>query len=194
MGVLQDFQKVRVRVLKCYRASRISGYCGTGIKNSQSKFRGKTCCTRTRDIVARVLRNSQKFRVRVWGSYRTSRTSGNGYEGLAKHTELPGSVAPAYRTSRSSGHGYGCPTKVTEVLRGVIPGVNTTGMGHCVLYRQNEKRKFGYGYEYRTELTQPFRVRVGLYTELTEFPEIRVILVKIPASNGQKHSKLAGKK
>ena len=140
MGVLQDFQKVRVRVLKCYRASRISAYCGTGIKNSQSKFRGKTCCTRTRDIVARVLRNSQKFRVRVWGSYRTSRTSGNGYEGLAKHTELPGSVAPAYRTSRSSGHGYGCPTKVTEVLRGVIPGVKYHGYGSlCTLQTEPKK-------------------------------------------------------
>ena len=105
--------------------------------------------TRTRGSVARVLQNSQKFRVRVWGSYRTYRTSGYGYKSLTKHPELPGIVsrayrtspegpgrykhavpvprvfvAPAYRPSRSSGYGYEYPAEVTEVLCGVIPGVN----------------------------------------------------------------------
>ena len=37
-------------------------------------------------------------------------------------------VALAYRTSRSSGYGYECPTELTEVLCRVIPGVNTPGM------------------------------------------------------------------
>ena len=55
-------------------------------------------------------------------------------------------VAPAYRTSRSSGYGYDCPTEVTELNCRVIPGVNTLGMVLCVPYRQNENRKFGYGY------------------------------------------------
>ena len=33
----------------------------------------------------------------------------------------------SYRTSRSSGYGYECPTELTEVLCRVIPGVNTPG-------------------------------------------------------------------
>ena len=37
-------------------------------------------------------------------------------------------VALAYRTSRSSGYGYECPTELKEVLCRVIPGVNTPGM------------------------------------------------------------------
>ena len=50
---------------------------------------------------ATILQKTQKFRLRVWGSY---------------------------RTYRSSGHGYECPTELTEVLGRVIPGVNTPGM------------------------------------------------------------------
>ena len=38
MGILQNLQKFRVRVRKCYRTHRSSGYCGTGVQNSQ-KFR-----------------------------------------------------------------------------------------------------------------------------------------------------------
>ena len=34
-------------------------------------------------------------------------------------------VALAYRTSRSSGYGFECPTELTEVLCRVIPGVKT---------------------------------------------------------------------
>ena len=52
-------------------------------------------------IVARGVQNSQKFWVRVFMSY---------------------------RTSKSSGYGYECPTELTEVLCRVIPGVNTPGM------------------------------------------------------------------
>ena len=36
--VLQNFQTFRVRVWKCYRTHRSSGYCGKGVRNSQ-KFR-----------------------------------------------------------------------------------------------------------------------------------------------------------
>ena len=62
-------------------------------------------------------------------------------------------MAPAYRTSRSSGYGYECPIEVTEVLCRVIPGVFTPGMAMSAPYRQNENRKFGYGYECRTQPT-----------------------------------------
>ena len=178
MGVLQNFQKFRVRVWKCYRTSRYSGYRGTGIQNFE-KFRSGT---QHAVPVPRVL----------WrNTYRTSRSSRYGYECRTDFPEVPGTgmkvlqnfqkfrvlwhrrtelpevpgrykhavlvprvfVAPAYRTSRCSGYGYECPTEVTEVLCRVIPAVNTPGMVLCVSYRQNEKRKFGYGYECRTELT-----------------------------------------
>ena len=180
MGVLKNFQKFRVRVWKCYRTSRSSGYCGTGMQNSQ-KFRAGT---NHAVPVPRVLGN---------GSYRTHRSFGYGYESLTElpevpdttygyesrenlqnfrvlwHgrtelTEVPGRykhavpvprvfVALAYRTSRSSGYGYECCTVVAEVICRVIPGVNPPGMVLCVPYRQNKNREFGYGYECRTELT-----------------------------------------
>ena len=66
-GVSQNFQKFRVRLWKCYRTHRSSGYCGTGLQNSQ-KFRAgtkHTCCTRTPGVVARVAHDSQKVRGRV---------------------------------------------------------------------------------------------------------------------------------
>ena len=43
------------------------------------------------------------FRVRVWGSYRTSRIFGYGYGSVTELPEAPGIVAEAYKTSRSSG-------------------------------------------------------------------------------------------
>ena len=70
MGVLQNFQMFRVRVRKCYRTHRSSGYCGTGVQNSQ-KFRVGTRCW--------------------WhGAYRTHRSSGYGYECATELTEVPG--------------------------------------------------------------------------------------------------------
>ena len=71
------------------------------------------------------------FRVRVWESYRTSRSFGNGYGSVTELTEVPGIVARAYRTHRSSGRvqnmlypypGY-CGTGCTELTE--VPG---TGM------------------------------------------------------------------
>ena len=89
---------------------------------------------------ATVLQKSQKFRVRVWGSYRTYRSSGYGYGSVTDLTEVPGIVARActeltqvpgryknavpasrvyakraYRAYRSSGYGYECRTELTEV-------------------------------------------------------------------------------
>ena len=45
------------------------------------------------------------FRVRVWESYRTYRSSGYGYGSVTDLTEVPGIVAQAYRTRKSSGYG-----------------------------------------------------------------------------------------
>ena len=39
-GVLQNLQKFRVRVRKCYRTHRSSGYCGTGVQNLQNVWAG----------------------------------------------------------------------------------------------------------------------------------------------------------
>ena len=71
------------------------------------------------------------FRVRVWGSYGTSRSFGYGYGSVTGLPEVPGVVAQAYRTHRSSGRvqnmlypypGY-CGTGLTELTE--VPG---TGM------------------------------------------------------------------
>ena len=43
------------------------------------------------------------FRVRVWESYRTSRSFGYGYGSLTELTEVPGIVVRTHRTCRSSG-------------------------------------------------------------------------------------------
>ena len=79
MGVLLNFHKSRVRVSKCFRTSRSSGYCDTGVQNSQ-KFRAGTKAavpvprvlwrrsTELTELPAtgmNVLQNSQKFQVRV---------------------------------------------------------------------------------------------------------------------------------
>ena len=128
MGVFENSKKFRVRVWKCYRTSRSCGYCGTGIQNFQNFRSGAKYAV----PVPRVL----------WPRrYTTSRSSRYGYE-------------MRYRTSRSSGYrSYERPTEVTEDLCRIIPAVNTPGIVLCVPYRQNENRKFGYGYECRTELT-----------------------------------------
>ena len=95
--VLQNFQKFRVRVWKCHGTHRCSGYCGTGVQNSQEvPDRYKKCCTRTPGIVARGVQNSHKFRVRVL-------MPGYGYESLTELPDVPGIVARAYKSYRSSG-------------------------------------------------------------------------------------------
>ena len=92
------------------------------------------------------------FRVRVWESYRTSRSFGYGYESVTELPAVAGIVARAYRTHRSSGRvrkvlypypGY-CATGFTE-----LPEVPGTGMN--VLRNQH---KFGYGYDSITELPE----------------------------------------
>ena len=103
MGILQNLQKFRVRVRKCYRTHRSSGYCGTGVQNSQ-KFRagtenavslprgsgeGRTELTEVQGTGMNVVQNSHKFRVRVCL--------------MIELPESPGNVARAYRTYRSSG-------------------------------------------------------------------------------------------
>ena len=109
------------------------------------------------------------FRVRVWESYRTSRSFGYWHGSVTELTEVPGIVARAYRTHRSSGRvqnmlypypGYG-GTGGTELTQ--VPG---TGMN--VL--QNPQKFRVCGYERLTELPeycgtgvqiiQKFRVRV----------------------------------
>ena len=99
MGVFQNFQKFRVRVWKCYRTSRSSGYCGTGIQNSQ-KFRAGT----ERDVpVPRVL----------WhGSYITHRSSGYDYESLAELPEVPGTGMKVFQSFQNLRGLWYCGTGV----------------------------------------------------------------------------------
>ena len=139
MGVLQNFQKFRVRVWKRYRTHRSSGYCGMGVQNSP-KFRAGA---KEAVPVPRVL----------WhGAYRTHRSSKYGYECPTRLTEVPGTgmkvfielpkvpgiVARAYRTYRSSGQVQKCCTRTSGILA-------------------RSHRSYiscGYGYEFRTELTE----------------------------------------
>ena len=125
----------RVRVWESHRTSRRFGYGYRSVteltevpgiverayRTHRSSGRGKTCCTSTLGIVARVVQNSQKFRVRVWNSYKTSRRSRYGYESLTELPEVKGIVARAYRTYRSSGQVWKCCTRTP----GKVPG---TGM------------------------------------------------------------------
>ena len=105
------------------------------------------------------------FRVRVWESYRTSRSFGYGYGSVTELTEVPGIVARAYITHGTSG-------RVQKMLY-PYPGYCGTG--------RTELTSSGYGYECPTELTevpgtgmkvlknfQKFRVLRHGRTELTE--------------------------
>ena len=85
MRILQNVQKFRVRVRMSYRTSRSSGYCGTGVRNSQ-KFRAGT---KHAVPVPQVL----------WPrSYRTFRSSGYRHECRTELPEVPGALS----------HGRGC--------------------------------------------------------------------------------------
>ena len=96
MGGLQNFLKFRVWVWKCYRSSRSSGYCGTGVQNSQKLLAG------TKHAVVPVPRV-------LWhGSYITQRSSGYGYESLTELPEVPGTgmkVLPNFQNFRVLWHG-----------------------------------------------------------------------------------------
>ena len=148
MVLLQNLQKFRVRVRKCYRTHRSSGYCGTGVQNSQ-KFRAgikmlypypgylwyeRKELTEVPGTGISVVQNLQKFRVRVLVSY---------------------------RTYRSSGYGYECPTELTEVLCRGMPGINTPGM---VLYVPYRTHPWKFPWKLRWKLLPwklPWKIRTG---------------------------------
>ena len=140
MGVLQNFQKFRVRVWKCYRTHRSFGYCGAGVQNSQ-KFRAGTqsavpvpwvlwygeyrayrssgylyaCPTKLTEVPAtgmRVLQNFQRFRVLWHGRTEFTEVAGR-YENAVPVPRLM--WHGAYRTHRSSGYGYENLTELPEV-------------------------------------------------------------------------------
>ena len=78
-GFLQNFWKFRERVRKSHRTCRSSGYCGTGVQNSQKFSAGipmlyqyPVCCGHGRTELPgvsgtgmNVVQKFQKFRVRV---------------------------------------------------------------------------------------------------------------------------------
>ena len=99
------------------------------------------------------------FRVRVWESYRTSRSFGYGYESVTELPEVPSIVARAYRTHRSSGRvrkvlypypGY-CGTGCTELTEVPDTGINvyvtnrSSGTGMKVLQNFQKFRVLWYG-------------------------------------------------
>ena len=77
MRILQNLQKFRVLVRKCYKTHESFGHCGTGVQNPQ-KFRAGT---KHAVPVPRVF---------VALAYTTYRKSGYGYESRTELTEVPG--------------------------------------------------------------------------------------------------------
>ena len=147
MGILQNFQKFRVRVWRCYRTHRSSGYCGTGVQNSLEVPSGyKKCCTRTPgfcvtgrtelteipDTGMNILQNVQKFRVRVWKSYRNFKSSGYCDTVVQTLQKFRVWVWMSYRTHRSSLYGLGCYTELTEVPGTGNTRVNTRPHRVCI--------------------------------------------------------------
>ena len=75
MNVIHNLQKFRVRVRKCYRTRRSSGYCGTGVRNSQKLGRYENAVpvprvlwhglTELTEVLCRVT-SGQKPRVWFW--------------------------------------------------------------------------------------------------------------------------------
>ena len=118
-----------------------------------------------------------RYRVRVWGLYRTSRSFGYGYGSVTELSEVPGIVAQAYRTHGSSGRvqnmlypypGY-CGTGLTELTE--VPGT-------CMKVLQNFQ-KFRVLCRGRTELPEvPGRYKHtypypgSLWHRRTELPEV----------------------
>ena len=100
--------------------------------------------------------NFQKFGVRVWEYYRTSRSLGYGYGSVTELTEVWGTgmrvlqnlqksgvrVWEYYRTSRSLGYGYGSITELPEVWG--------TGMG--VLQNSRKFRVLWHGRAERADV------------------------------------------
>ena len=96
MGILYKLQNIHIRVRKCHRTHRSSGYCDTGVHNSQT-FRAGTkplqpypgylwhgrieltkvpaMSYRTYRSSGYVIQNVQKFRARVYMSHRTYKSS-----------------------------------------------------------------------------------------------------------------------
>ena len=103
IGVLQNLQKLRVRVWKCHRTHTSSRYRGTGVQIHRSSGFGIQrlypypgyCCT--------GVQNSQKIQVRLCMLYITYKSCGYGYGSVTERTEIPDTVARAYRAHGSSG-------------------------------------------------------------------------------------------
>ena len=100
-----------------------------------------------------VLQKSHKFRVRVWGSYRTYRSSGYGYGSVTEITDVPGIVARAHRTHTSPGQVQKYSTRTPDIV--------------ARAYRTY--RSSGYEYEGRTELTEGPGTGMNILQNLQEF-------------------------
>ena len=73
------------------------------------------------------------FRVRVWESYRTSRSFGHGYGSVTEPTEVPGIVGRAYITYRSSGRVQKVCTRTRVLWHGRTSLAEVPGTGMNVI-------------------------------------------------------------
>ena len=104
---------------------------------------------------ATVSQKSQKFRVRVWGSY-------------TERTEIPGTVRECCRTHRSSRY---CDTGLQNSQKlymvKMIPGIPVPRGFVALVYRMSGSS--GYGYECRTGLTEVPGTGMNVLQNLQKF-------------------------
>ena len=107
------------------------------------------------------------FRVRVWESYRTSRSFGHGYGSVTELTQVPGIVARAYRSHRSSGRIQKCCTRTPGIVARGLQNSHKFRVRVLMSYRTH--RSSGYGYESLTERPEVPGIAARAY-RITEVP------------------------
>ena len=106
------------------------------------------------------------FRVKVWESYRPSRSFGYGYESVTELPEVPGIVERAYITHRSTGRVQRCCTRTPGIVARGVENSQSSGYGY-ESYRINKSS--GTGMKVMQKFHK-FRVLWHERTELTVVP------------------------
>ena len=155
----------------CHSLTELTEVPGTGMKvvhnhrSSGYRYASLTELTEVPGTGMEVLQYSQEFRVR--------------YGSLAELAEVPGRYTIVVPVPRVLWHGR---TELTEVSG---TGMNIVQISQKFRVRTGmhvlkNLQKFGYGYEYRTDLTEvPGTYGYACFEELTEV-RVRVIPRKIP--------------
>ena len=107
------------------------------------------------------------FRVRVWESYRTSRSFGHGYESVPELPEVPGMWHGRTELTEVPGGYERCCTRTPGIVARGVQDSQTVWVRVCMSYRTN--RSSGTGMKVLQNF-QKFRVLWHRRTELAEVP------------------------